>query len=214
MTNSLPVAHPTSIIAIDTPYANAAAEHAPIIKKTWGVQAVGLYLFRASAFKQALTLDIARTLHNNSIKIFAIWESGDPTSDTYFHDGYSKGYQEGEMAGSMARAAGQPNQTRVFATIDYDPTQDAFLLLFQYIKGFSDALGDRNLLPGVYGSGAILDYCKSRMPNLKTYLSESTGYTGYQEFYPHADIVQESGDNSNLCPHDRDLIRNPEGIVW
>lgn len=200
--------------AIDTPFAAAAAVAAPTIA-AWGVQAVGLYLFTHSEFKQPLTAAEKDRLADYSVKVFSIWENGFPTNGGYFSQ--DKGIEDAVNAANLAAEAGQPKGTAIFATADYDPTNRDFLNIAWYMIGFQNTLDKKGYTTGLYGSGALLRFIKSyceQTRNIRTYLSLSTGFDGYHEYYDYADIVQAPGTPSKLVPHDLDFIRNPEGIVW
>jgi len=176
-----------------------------------GFSAVGIYLR-----SDRCSVGMITELHNVGLRVWTIYEKGYPTSDSYFSA--SKGTVDGKADAAFARSMGQPAQTQIYATVDYDP--DALNVsgptingrISDYMKGFQTAIGSYDYVASVYGSGRT---CRILMDNglAKTgWLSQSEGFAEYESFKPQARMLQLSQVNSSW---DADDIADSEVVgLW
>lgn len=166
----------------DTP--NNAAKIA-VQAKTDGYVFAAMYYFISSSYKTLLTKSIAQGISDAGLYVVSVYENGYPTSASYFTEHNAN--QDAQAAVSKALAATQPGGTYIYFAVDGDvppaSVEDYFKAVHSYVKA-------HGYLVGVYGSGAV---CK-RLTEIgyvsRTWLSQSHGWAGYQEWLPHADIVQ------------------------
>jgi hypothetical protein len=171
---------------IDTYECSKVVTSLPQLKAA-GIHAAGMYYFHASAFKQLLTKAVAQAVSGAGLYVVSIWESGYPTSGGYF--GSESGHADGTGALIRAQEAGQPADSPIYATVDYDATQSDLDGITAYFQAFAAALGNSYTV-GVYGSGMVCQHLINLCLVKKTWLAESTGFAGYQSWLSHADIVQ------------------------
>ena len=152
-----------------------------------GYTAVGCYYFNHSQIKDLLTYPLARTIAQH-LYLFSIYENGSPTTDQYFSA--SKGFFDGKIAVMCAQNAHQPKDSCVYATCDYDAPESALPAIKVYLAAFRKELIAAGYKVGIYGSGLVCRACKEAGLVEYTFLSQSTGFPGYQEWLPYADIIQ------------------------
>lgn len=149
-----------------------------------GITFVIGYYFAFSSFKDRLSLP--QTSHFSSLGIYnlGIWEgAGD-------HAGYftpQQGAMDGEHAAAQAKDAGQPLGTPIYFAADYD-SEPAEII--PYATKFQDSVKAAGFVTGIYGNGITCQALKSAGIVSYTWLSQSTGFSGYEQWHPHANIVQ------------------------
>jgi hypothetical protein len=152
-----------------------------------GYRFVARYIFSRSAFKTLLTRDEACAISAAGLDIVTVYENGSPTSDEYFTG--ARGETDSSIAVERATAAGQPGGP-IYLAIDYDPANPAIAdEYFQSARAVCAALGG-GFHPAVYASGAVCRHLKEAGLVSRTWLSQSRGFAGYEDWLPHADIVQ------------------------
>ena len=183
---------------IDTYQCNAAVKNADALVAQ-GVQAVGLYYFNHSAFKEQLTSGVAKALSAKGLYVVSVWEDGYPDHAAYF--GSESGYSDGHRAMERASRAGQPHGTAIYFAVDYDATLGDLPRILRYFQAVKDVLGLAYEV-GVYGSGLTCAFLSGQGLVTKTWLSESTGFQEHGAWLPHANIVQ--GHSTKLLGMDVD----------
>lgn len=186
---------------IDT--ANVTINHAHTLYSD-GVRAVGVYLRQDRA-----PLAMVQGLHSVGIKIWSIWEKGDPTKSSYFTA--IQGSADGYAAATYAAKIGQPTGTPIFATFDYDSSPSEILA---YAKTFQAAVKSYGYLMGAYGNGITLSALLNKGISHYTYLSQSKSFGGYASFEPKADIVQGVGVVLDGLSCDLDTVINNTQVLW
>jgi hypothetical protein len=113
-------------------------------------------------------------------------------------------------------------KSALFYTVDYDATQsDIDNAILPYAQAFHSTMGKLcsmagtpNYLLGVYGNGLV---CKALMEAGLvhfSWLSESTGFGGYQMWLPHADIIQIEATTMFGIDVDTNFRRSAEVGAW
>lgn len=185
--------------AFDTYRADLVAQKAAEIKAE-GISAVGLYYFASSAFKRLLTRDLARQISAAGLYLFSVWENGFPTTGGYFTQ--SRGAYDGARAAACALSAGQPSGTPIYFAVDYDASVSDLAGITAYFTALKPLLKADGYLAGVYGSGLVCRHLDDAGLVEKTWLSQSRGFSGYEGWLAHADIVQ--GPSQQLLGMDVD----------
>ncbi len=162
-----------------------------------------------------LTLKEAQALSKAGVQIVALWESGSPTSSSYFS--YNKGTADGKTAYNYAKdTIGQPSGTPIYFAVDYDASaSDVSGVILQYFNGVHDAFSDlgNQYKIGVYGSGAVCNYIYQNVTTvLYTMLAasskwrESSAYTSWN-------IKQGSTVTIGGVTFDSDIATNAGGFL-
>jgi hypothetical protein len=171
--------------------------------KAAGIGAVGAYL-RSDRFPQAMLAD----LHANGIKVWSIWEKGEPISDAYFSA--AQGAQDASEAMEYALSMGQPAETTISPCCDYDSNPAAVAAYLEAFHGTIKSCGYYSL---PYGNGATLQWAIDSGYAVGGYLSQSTGFQDYASFYHRAAIIQGPGTNILGLGADLDIICMPEVVA-
>lgn len=139
-----------------------------------GYTFVGRYL-PGSAY--ALTTSERDIITGGGLYIVSIWESGSPTSDSYFST--SKGKSDAQNAINGAKSIGQPTGTPIYFTIDYNAQSAAINgVINDYLTAIDNvfkAQGSPYKL-GLYGSGLVLNSFQHLFPYRM--LAGATGWSG------------------------------------
>ena len=168
-------------------------------------------VFKYLRLDRANTTEIAH-LRANGIKVGWVYEKGNPQVQSYFTT--TQATTDLALATEYARALGvraananDPPGEVIFIAIDCDADPEAILPYFQTFHNGLKALGFR---VGVYGSGIVCETFKAEGYAEFTWLSESAGWTGYQDWKDQADVLQELGE----CPFggDLDTVVNAEVV--
>ncbi|MDR3709745.1 MAG: DUF1906 domain-containing protein [Capsulimonadaceae bacterium] len=172
---------------IDTPFIEDAARNTSGLVSA-GIAAVAGYLYQGRSFKQLLSRDPAVRLNAEGIYVITLWESGTPTCGEYFsqHDAEA----EGAACALLALEAGQPASTPDYAAVDYDAPDGDLAAIGDYFTGFRKSLAADGYTAGVYGSGKVCRYLSELGLVSHTMLAAATGWAGYEDWKPRADIVQ------------------------
>lgn len=187
---------------LDTPAAAEAAEKADDIASL-GYTAVGCYFFRSSGFKSLLTADVAAKLSAAGLYVVSVWESGFPTTGSYFST--AQGNEDAHVAAVRASDAGQPAGGVIYAAADYDAPAADMGGIVDYFREFRRVLAavDPSYTTGVYGSGFVCGHLSELGLVSHTWLSGSEGWDNFDLWKPRADIVQ--GATVTLLGMDVDL---------
>ena len=190
--------------AFDT--ATDTTGHAHDIQEA-GYGAVGIYL----RFDRTSTAMVTG-LHSVGVKVFSIYELGNPTSVSYFDE--LQGTHDGIAACNTANKLGQPKQTPIFVAFDYDANStDLTSALVPYMKAFRHSCQRFGYLAGAYGSGLVLSYMQSSGLIHAGFLAQSKGWSNYDKYLPHAAIIQ--GATSSVLGFDVDLCEVKDlTVLW
>lgn len=189
-----------SIKAFDT--ADITTGHAHEIL-AHGFEAVGIYLRDDRA-----PLTMIQGLHSVGIKIFSIWEKGNPTEPSYFTA--AKGFADAQDAVAYAKAIGQPTGTTISPCVDYDSNPED---VKAYLIAFHDEVKAADYLSLPYGNGVTLSWAIDAGYAYGGYLSQSTGFTGYESFLERAAIMQ--GPGTTILDFDVDLDEVVDAaVLW
>lgn len=169
-----------------------------------GYTAVGVY-----ARPDRCPFEMAQGLIAAGIKLWSVFEEGEPTSAEYFTA--EQGAADAAKAVDWARMVGMPAGSIIFTAVDCDVSPSD---VEDYLIAFHDAVKAEGFLMGVYGGGAVLAWAKNAGYAHATWLSGSTGWTGYHEFAGKCDILQVNSPNGVMgYSADYDIVRNP-GVLW
>ena len=169
-----------------------------------GYTAVGVY-----ARPDRCPFEMAQGLLGVGIKLWTVFEEGQPTSPEYFT--VDQAHSDAAKTIAWARMVGMPAASTIFAAVDYDAQPSD---VEGYLTAFHEAVKAEGFLMGVYGSGWICTYFANAGFAHATWLSGSTGWTGYSAFTGKCDILQVISPKGVLgYSADYDIIRNP-GVLW
>jgi hypothetical protein len=152
-----------------------------------------------------LSVEEARTVSSNGLKLVAIWQY---QSNRPEHFSYERGYADAVAAYQQARAVGQPNGTAIYFAVDYNaPDRDIAGAVQQYFRGVHAGLaaaggGSQPYKVGVYGSGAVCLYLKRMQLAEYTWLSASTAWYGSSDF---GEWNIKQGRRTTLLSFDHDI---------
>jgi len=147
---------------------------------------VGRYINSTKA--HPLTKPEVIHLSSKGLYIVSLYENGNPTSIDYFTE--DQAHRDGQGAASDALRVGQPAGYPVYMPTDYDCTQDQFAQLLRYYTIVRECLKGDGYTAGCYGNGILCEYLANLGYVSHTWLAQSHGFTGYQEWLTRADIVQ------------------------
>jgi hypothetical protein len=113
----------------------------------------------------------------------------------------------------LATATGAPRNGTVviYVAVDKDAPADPNGPIAAYFKVVQYAVKAAGFLLGVYGSGAICKMLSDLGFVSHTMLSCSTGWAGYNEWLPHADIVQSTPETVHGIDIDPDVSNGHAG---
>lgn len=153
--------------------------------KSDGFTFVVRYIFLTSGFKEHFTNEEAQALSKAGIRMASVWENGNPTTASYFTVARAKK----DAAGMIQEATKlkQPKGTPIYIAVDYDAR---WADVKDYLATVFDLLKSSDWLPGIYGPGSICMKAIDELGLKYGWLSQSTGFPGYQEYKPKANIVQ------------------------
>lgn len=174
-----------------------------------GYTAVGLYLFRSSAFKQKLTRAAALAISKAGLYIFTVWENGQPTTAEYFSA--LRGDSDAVYAIEEAEAIGQPKDTPIYFAVDYDAKEADLAYITAYFRQVRPKVVAAGYKVGAYGSGMVLAHLASLGLIQYSWLSQSKGFAGYQAWKAKANIVQGASTTILGMDVDTDTINGNAG---
>lgn len=179
------------------------------------IRAEGLtFVFRYYSHNPAKQLTPAegRRFAAAAIPVVAVFEDSNNAAGLFSSDA---GAHQAQRALQQAAAIGQPAGSAIYFAVDFDPTPaevaGPVTAYFTAVKAALDAASTQYAV-GVYGSGltcrAIRDAGLARF----TWLTGSTGFAGYADFLPHADIVQLAPERVLASPLsiDDDIAQSAE----
>ena len=148
--------------------------------KAAGIQWVGRYLASHTAIPGKILTPIeAQAISSAGLSIVSIWENGSPTSASYFSS--VRGLADGDYASTLANVLGQPEESVIYATVDYDASaQDIDGPITDYLAAFASMLGTYQV--GIYGSGQVCRVFKDDTLVTATWLSEASGWAEYTRY--------------------------------
>ncbi|MEW6437780.1 MAG: glycoside hydrolase domain-containing protein [Pseudomonadota bacterium] len=149
------------------------------------------YRWPKSRFKP-LTHNEAVALSGAGLFIVALWEW---ISNTISNFSYHHGYDQGTSAYHQGMLAHQPSGTPIYFAVDHDFSAAQIAgPVGDYFKGIADAFvamgaGKSSYDVGVYGSGRSCDWLINRSLAKRSWLAESTKWSGTSA-YTSWDIKQ------------------------
>jgi hypothetical protein len=172
-----------------------------------GYQAVGIYLRPDRAPKLMI-----EGLDSVGVKMFSVWERGEPTSAEYFNA--AKGTIDAREAIAYAKLIGMPAGSVIFFAIDYDASdEDLRGPLLDYMQNVHRLARDAGYLVGVYGSGQACEHFIHLGFAHYGWLAGATRWKGYLTYKPKAAIVQGGTRTVLGLDVDLDTIQDP-AVLW
>ena len=166
------------------------------------IQALGFMAVGAYMRFDRCTKTMVNGLHSVGIKLFSIYERGNPTQASYFTS--AQALQDGMAAVTAAKTLGQPQGTPIFFAFDFDATLDEINgPCLQYMQIVQRICKQHGYLAGAYGSGLLLKTYQDAGYIHCGFLAQSAGWDGRNEYMPHAAIVQ--GSSVSVLGFDVDL---------
>lgn len=177
-----------------------------------GYEAVGVYL-RPDRCSAAMVAELRQV----GLKIWSLYEKGHPTHDGFFSA--RQGTIDGHAAAAFAAGTlFQPQQTQIYACVDYNPDRDQKDgptirgVIAEYMHAFGAAVALSGYVASVYGSGRTCRILKGMGLARSGWLCVSSSFAEHAEFRPQATIVQTNVISRNW---DRDEIQAPgEAGLW
>lgn len=151
--------------AIDTPSKLTAATAANLKKQ--GITHVGRYLGHDPKGIDKAEADAIKAA---GLQIFSIYEAT-PTEVSYFTA--ERGKHDAIAAAGYAHEIGQPANSAIYFTVDYDVQAKDFPAIMDYFKAVRDNL--KGYFVGVYGGYAVLTYLQSK--NLVKYFMQTYAWS-------------------------------------
>lgn len=154
-----------------------------------GIDVIAGYLDpQQETFKHTLTEAVVQDLHHNKYKVLSIWERGEPTSIGYFTP-FNSIVDQSRIYTSCKRI-GQPAETLVFLTFDFDSGPNDYEHIHDYVTGIRTYLRSQTTVYhlGAYGNGYTINRLFDDGLISARWLSESTGFLDYDPVL--AEIVQ------------------------
>ncbi len=159
------------------------------------------YVGEPNNFKNITPGEVNLIFRETDWYLMLVFET-DPVSRRYFQK--SKPVSEGGLAAHYAIVAGA-SRCAIYCTVDYDAPAEDLPLILSYVDQFQSGvrMENPNQRVGVYGSGLVVDACRSRFGgNMLTWLSLSPGWAGYDVKHDHNLVQREGG--SYPCSYDLD----------
>jgi hypothetical protein len=162
---------------------------------------------------KCLTADeVAAIFAVSGMAIGLVHEAGVPTTVGYFT--VARADANAADALNTVGALNVPTSVPVFFTVDYDPSVDDIAgPITDYFTAVHGAFSGAGRLIGVYSSGAACKALLAAGVVHFTWLSQSTGFNGYEEWKPQADIVQGPESQVAGLDVDTDEVVN-EAVLW
>src|ERR1051325_4608611 len=138
---------------------SACTQSALTCLQSGGYEFIGRYYSRTTQIPgKKLTQPEARLISLAGIAIVAVYEDG-PTSYSYFSS--DRGVEDANGASEQANAVGQPSESAIYFTVDYDATSsDIEGNITSYFQAIVATIGNQFRV-GVYGSGDVCHAIKS-----------------------------------------------------
>lgn len=172
-----------------------------------GITAVGLY-----ARNDRAPFEMVQRLLGAGIKLWTVYEQGFPTSLESYAWGAMQAKADCQRLLGWMKMQGQPAGTYAGPAIDFDAPASAPIQ--EYLVTFHDALKQEGYLHMPYGGWTALDWALKNGYAHGSWLSGSTGWSGYDEGKDAADIVQVNAPNGVLgLSGDWNVIRN-SSVLW
>jgi len=173
---------------------SACTQSALTCLQSGGYQFIGRYYSRTTQIAgKKLTQSEAQLISLADISIVAVYEDG-PTSYSYFSS--DRGVADANGAIQQANAVGQPSESAIYFTVDYDATSsDIAGNITSYFQAIAATIGSQFRV-GVYGSGAVCAAIKSIGCASLAWLAQSTGWNGYSSF---SDWAIKQGPEQTIC---------------
>lgn len=152
--------------------------------KADGFSFVVRYLFSASKFKVRLTKEESDALVAAGLKVAVIFQNS-ADKPSYFTVACAQ--RDAADAVAQAKDAGHPRGATIYFAADYDATGPELRSYFEIV---APAVRKAGYTVGVYTSGKACQYLKGLGLVDRTWLSQSTGYQGYQGWLSKADMAQ------------------------
>lgn len=195
--------------ALDT--ASDAGSVAPTLAAD-GYTAVGRYYSKSSW--KCLTQSEAQELINAGLSIFIVYEDDNNSASAF-----SSIAGEQQALRALFQAAvkiSQPNGTGIYFAVDYDASYYDYT---HYIRPYFQAINqvfaeaDHPYKIGIYGSGLICALAQEEGLVDLTWLSQSTGYSGYQQYNSSQDwnILQGPTTTISGVQFDQDTLNLAKG---
>lgn len=137
---------------------------------------------------QPLTVTESQALSDVGLYIISIWEEGSPIHPGYFNA--DRGGADGSGSVSAAQYLGQPVGTPIYFAVDYDAASEDLPAIASYFSAVHSRVKAAGYAVGVYGSGLVCQDLSQIGWVSKTWLSQSRGFAGYDEWKDQADILQ------------------------
>lgn len=169
---------------------------------------VGRYYRPTKSKWPSLTLSEARAISSAGLDIITLWEN---ESDSLARFSFSAGEDDGMLADKYARSAGQPVETPIYFTVDFDCSKAQISgALNDYFRGVAAGLNtagaeDFTYDIGVYGSGEVCSWLLEHNRVSHTWLAQSTGWGGYKGFAGWN--IRQRWSKSKPFDHDLDEAR-------
>jgi hypothetical protein len=145
------------------------------------------------------TQEMLDGLHSVGIKVFSIWERGNPTDPAYFSA--AQGTEDAGYAIGFASTHNQPTGTPIFFCVDYDASGSELAGPIEaYMEAVHEACSQAGYLVGVYGSGLTCSTFVAAGYAHYGYLAGSQGFAGYQDFLRSSVLaIQQVDENATVA---------------
>ncbi len=150
---------------------------------------VGRYYYKKDSWKQ-LQPSEAQLISNLGMDVLAIFESN-PTSADYFS--FEKGLDDCKKAVDLGKYVGQPTQSAIYFTVDYNPSDEDYPKIEKYMKAIYEhmtELGSPYKI-GLYGTYEVVKHFDGKYGI--EYLWQTMAWSKGKK-YDNACIIQTKND--------------------
>jgi hypothetical protein len=163
------------------------------------IRFIGRYYSRTTTHPdKVLKRAEAQLISQSRIQLVTVYEDA-PTSGSYFSA--DRGAKDAAGALQQAAAAGQPQGSAIYFTVDYDAPASDHAAIQAYFAAVASTIAGKYRV-GVYGSGDICTLILGAGSAALAWLAQSTGWSGYDSF-TRWNINQ--GPETSVCGLNSDL---------
>lgn len=189
---------------IDTPQKLSTSQITGLVKV--GVTHVGRYLGSSASWK-SISKSEADALKLAGLNIISILEKS-PTKVGYFTA--TQGKRDAIDAYNYAQAIGQPTETAIYFTVDYDAQPSHFEEILIYFRAVKENL--KGYVVGAYGSYSVLNFLHSK--NAASYYMQTLAWSGGRKC-TFINIYQSTNDKRlNGIAIDDDILMTADVGAW
>ena len=170
-----------------------------------GVTHVGRYLPTQSW--KGLTQNEVNAIQSSGLNLVSVYEDGGNNPSNFNHD---QGVADANRAYQLAQSVGQPENTAIYFTVDFDAQTKHFANILNYFQGLKDTLTSYKI--GCYGKYEVVQLIKSK--GLADYFWQTYAWSAGKHFsgihlFQYKNDISQYGLNLDL-----DQVENSDCGAW